>query len=178
MCGLIGILRSGGRRLDIAHRNLIDCRDRMSHRGPDDAGDWSDSTAWLGHRRLAIMDPSHGHAPFIVDRPSGGTCVVAFNGELLNHLEIRRTLAADGATFRTSCDGETAAVAIARWGENALHRFRGMFAVAWYRPETRVLTLGRDPFGVVPLYYRADETSAAFASELRVLAALGARHRP
>ena len=175
MCGLIGIVRSGGHRLDIAHQDLTGHRDRMSHRGPDDAGDWSDSTAWLGHRRLAIMDPAHGQAPFVVDRPAGGTCVVAFNGELLNHLEIRKTLAADGATFRTSCDGETAAVAIAHWGSAALRRFRGMFAVAWYQPETRVLTLARDPFGVVPLYYRVDETSAAFASELRTLAALDGR---
>ncbi len=173
MCGLIGILRSGGHRLDIAHHDLTDCRDRMYHRGPDDAGAWFDSTSWLGHRRLAIMDPTHGHAPFVVDRPSGGTRVVAFNGELLNHLEIRASLAADGATFRTSCDGETAAVAIAHWGEAALHRFRGMFAVAWYQPDTRVLKLARDPFGVVPLYYRVDQTSAAFASELRILAALG-----
>lgn len=169
MCGLIGILRSGRHRLDPDRRAFAAARDRMSHRGPDDAGMWADDTAWIGHRRLAIMDPDHGGAPYVVDPGSGDRCVVAFNGELFNHRALRRTLESEGATFRTQCDGETAAVALAWWGTAALERFHGMFAVAWYRPGSRMLRLARDPFGVVPLYYREDPTGAAFASELRIL---------
>jgi asparagine synthase (glutamine-hydrolysing) len=79
--------------------------------------------------------------------------VVVFNGELLNHHELRAELAASGAAFGTGCDAETAAEAVARWGEAAIDRFRGMFALMWYRPRTRQLVLARDPFGVVPLLH-------------------------
>lgn len=175
MCGLIGIVGSGHHSPDISSEAMLAARDRMRHRGPDDAGEWSDHHAWLGHRRLAIMDPRHGGAPFVVDPPSGDRCVVAFNGELLNHRELRRTLESEGASFRTNCDGETAAVALAHWDIAALDRFHGMFAVAWYRPVSRRLVLARDPFGVVPLYFRVDDETCAFASELAVLAELGPR---
>ena len=175
MCGIVGILACGGGSpsLDLAHRRRL--RDSMAHRGPDDAGEWCDRHAWFGHRRLAIMDPGHGQEPIVrkatVNR-TGGQTVVVFNGELLNHLELRSLLEAEGERFETNCDAETAAAAVHLWGVQALDRFRGMFAIAWYRPEDRVLSLARDPFGVIPLHWtvpagKSDEF--VFASELKTL---------
>ena len=108
MCGIFGILACGGGSpsLDLAHRRRL--RDSMAHRGPDDAGEWSDRHAWFGHRRLAIMDPSHGQEPIVrsgrADGRSGPT-VVVFNGELLNHLELREALEAEGERLRSRAGG-------------------------------------------------------------------------
>jgi asparagine synthase (glutamine-hydrolysing) len=175
MCGIIGILACGRNTpsLDPSGRRRL--RDVMAHRGPDDAGEWNDASAWIGHRRLAIMDPGHGREPIVRHRASGtdgGTTVVVFNGELLNHLELRSALEAEGERFETGCDAETAAAAVHRWGVRALDRFRGMFAIAWYRPEARELHLARDPFGVIPLHWTVASDASdefVFASELGTL---------
>lgn len=175
MCGLFGVLSSGDGGLVIDESVFVAQRDLLAHRGPDDSGGWSDRHAMIGHRRLAIMDPAGGHEPFVIGAGTVDPCVVVFNGELLGHQGLRRELEAEGAVFRTSCDAETAAVALARWGELALDRFRGMFAVAWYRPATRRLCLARDPLGVVPLLHTIDSSSrVVFSSELGpILAHLG-----
>ena len=117
MCGLIGTLRTGPHRLDDDHRSLVRSRDRMTHRGPDDAGDWSDRTAWIGHRRLAIMDPEHGQASFVIDTRADGPCVVAFNGELLNHAELRDALAAERRSSDPTATERPPPSALAHWGD-------------------------------------------------------------
>ncbi|MDE0889536.1 MAG: asparagine synthase (glutamine-hydrolyzing) [Phycisphaerales bacterium] len=175
MCGIIGILAcgQGSPSLDPSDRRRL--RDAMVHRGPDDAGEWNDLHAWFGHRRLAIMDPNHGREPIVrIGRSDGrvGQTVVVFNGELLNHLELRAALEAEGERFETGCDAETAAAAVHLWGAQALDRFRGMFAIAWYRPDDRELHLARDPFGVIPLYWTVASGKShefVFASELKTL---------
>ena len=168
MCGITGIIACGDRTpsADEAARSRM--RDRLRHRGPDGSGDWADASAWIGHRRLAIMDPQHGREPFV--RGAGDhVTVVVFNGELLNHRDLRVTLEREGVAFSTDCDAETAAAAVHHWGEDALDRFRGMFAIAWYRPRERTLRLARDPFGVVPLMWAsvpACGDEIIFASEM------------
>ncbi len=169
MCGIFAILASGDAVPGLDESTVASLRDRLRHRGPDDAGLWCDPHAMIGHRRLAIMDPAHGEEP-IVRGPADDPCVVVFNGELLNHRELRRELETQGERFATACDAETAAAAVARWGESAIDRFRGMFAIAWYRPRVRRLLLARDAFGVVPLLYaRIDQTRFAISSEMAPL---------
>ena len=170
MCGLLGIIGSGGNDLAIQAAACRRLRDRMAHRGPDDAGEWSDRQAWIGHRRLSIMDPASGHEPFVIDDGAGDPCVVVFNGELLEHQQLRAELEAEGHRFRSSCDAETAAVAIAARGVAALDGFRGMFAIAWYRPAIRRLWLARDAFGVVPLLHATDSSDQiVFSSEMEAM---------
>lgn len=115
------------------------------------------------------MDPERGVEP-IVRGDADDPCVVAFNGELLNHLELRRELEDLGERFETTCDAETAAAAVARWGDAAIDRFRGMFAILWYRPRVRRLTIARDAFGVVPLLFaRLEDGRVAVCSGMRPL---------
>ena len=119
MCGLLGIIASGGSNLAIDQIACRRLRDRMVHRGPDDAGEWSDASAWIGHRRLSIMDPAGGHEPFVIDDGTGDPCVVVFNGELLDHRALRAELESQGHVFESTCDAETAAVAVASRGVGA-----------------------------------------------------------
>ena len=168
MCGICGILASGSGRPGLEDpASRLAMRDALAHRGPDDAGEWGDQHAWLGHRRLAIVDPAQGRQPMVRGEPgtASGETVVVFNGELLNHRELRSILEAEGSTFRTDCDAEVAAEAVHRWGENALDRFRGLFALAWYRPAQRKLVLARDPLGVIPLHHATVRGGVLFASE-------------
>ena len=168
MCGITGIIACGDRSPSAGEAGRARMRDRLHHRGPDGGGDWADGAAWVGHRRLAIMDPRHGREPFV--RGAGDhVTVVVFNGELLNHRDLRVTLEREGVAFSTECDAETAAAAVHHWGEDALERFRGMFAIAWYRPGERTLRLARDPFGVIPLLWAsvpAHGDEIVFASEM------------
>ena len=168
MCGITGIIACADRAPSADEAGRARMRDRLRHRGPDGSGAWADASAWIGHRRLAIMDPQHGREPFV--RGSGDhVTVVVFNGELLNHRDLRVILQREGVEFTTDCDAETAAAAVHHWGEDALDRFRGMFAIVWYRPRERTLRLARDPFGVIPLMWAsvpAHGDEIVFASEM------------
>jgi asparagine synthase (glutamine-hydrolysing) len=144
--------------------------DRIAHRGPDDAGCWIDAEAGLvlAHRRLSILDLSDaGHQPMV---SASGRYVVAFNGEIYNHLVLRDVLGADAPTWRGHSDTETLLACIDRWGlAGALERSVGMFALAvWDRHERR-LGLARDRLGEKPCYYAFRDGSVLAASELKAL---------
>jgi asparagine synthase (glutamine-hydrolysing) len=146
----------------------------QSHRGPDDEGVETLPTGVpglelaLGHRRLAILDLSPaGHQP-MHDQASGLWTV--YNGEIYNHLELRREL---GEGFRSTCDTETLLRAFACWGPDAVRRLRGMFAFAIWDPRKRELFLCRDRLGVKPLYYAQAGRNFLFASELRAILETG-----
>lgn len=144
--------------------------EKIRHRGPDDDGVWIDARCGLAvaHRRLAIIDLStHGAQPMI---SHSGRYLLAYNGEIYNHMEIRAEL--DGAEaavpWRGHSDTETALAAIDRWGlEAALTRLNGMFAIALWDREERRLHLARDRFGEKPLYYAFERGCFLFASELK-----------
>lgn len=158
-------------------------RDVMAARGPDAAGLWRRRNVVLAHRRLAVVDPTDGGAQPMCgeEDPATGAprCVVVYNGELYNDAELRAELRAQGARFRTACDTETVVRAWERWGEGALRRLRGMFALGVYDPSVERLWLARDPLGIKPLYYRADGGEVMFASEPRViLSHPGVERRP
>ncbi|MES2941757.1 MAG: asparagine synthase (glutamine-hydrolyzing), partial [Pseudomonadota bacterium] len=149
-----------------------------AHRGPDDFGAWADEQAGiaLGHRRLSIVDLSPaGHQPMA---SSGGRFMMAFNGEVYNHLDIRAELRAAGVApaWRGHSDTETLLAGFEHWGvEATLVKTVGMFAIALWDVKERTLHLMRDRFGEKPLYYgwAGSDTGRAFVfgSELKALRA-------
>jgi asparagine synthase (glutamine-hydrolysing) len=160
--------------------------DGLAHRGPDDAGVWVDGNAGmaLAHRRLSILDLSPaGHQPMV---SASGRYVIAFNGEIYNHLSLREALEniptgpslRKGGVFewRGHSDTETLLAGFEVWGiEATLKKTVGMFAIALWDVQTRTLHLVRDRFGEKPLYYGwvGSGRSAAFVfgSELKALRA-------
>ncbi len=169
MCGIAGFHQlPAALPAEEQARALTAMRDALVHRGPDRAGNWCDAQAGiaLGHRRLSILDLSPaGDQPMV---SSDGRWVLAFNGEIYNHHELRRELEAGGHTFRGHSDTESLLEGIAAWGPvPTLQRCRGMFALAlWDRRERRLL-LARDRFGEKPLYHARCGDTFLFASELK-----------
>ena len=172
MCGIAGLLEPLGTSRD-ASAQVAAMALTLAHRGPNDEGHWADpdSGLTLGHRRLAIIDLSPaGHQPMV---SASGRTIVVFNGELYNHADLRRDLALAGHSFRGRSDTEVLLEAIDSWGvRRTLERSNGMFGLAVWERDRRVLTLARDRLGEKPLYYGIVGGSLAFASELRALRTL------
>lgn len=144
---------------------------RMVHRGPDDAGTWTDESSGigLGHRRLSIIDLSRaGHQPMLND---DGTLVISFNGEIYNYLEHREALEKEGVQFRSRTDTEVILRLYERYGVDAIGKLNGMFAFALWDGRARKLVLARDHAGIKPLYYWTNGTQLLFASEIKALLA-------
>lgn len=142
-------------------------RDRMRHRGPDDAGVWisSNGRVGLGHRRLAIIDISPaGHQPMTL-----GPLQVVFNGEIYNYQETRKHLISLGHSFKTESDTEVLLASYLQWGDNCLNYLGGMFAFAIFDERNNTLFAARDRAGEKPFYYTATDERFAFASELKAL---------
>ena len=165
MCGIAGLIGGSPAVADGLSAAL-------AHRGPDDSGMFHDAEGGvlLVHRRLAIVDLAPtGHQPM---SDASGRFVLCYNGEIYNHLELRRELADCGASFRGGSDSETLIEAFARWGDIAFTRLNGIFALAIWDKRDRVLTLARDGLGVKPLYFTRLPTGLAFASEIKALTGL------
>ncbi len=179
MCGLTGFWQPGNFSADAAQAVAVKMAGRIAHRGPDDAGVWVDESAGiaLAHRRLSILDLSPaGHQPMV---SASGRYVMAFNGEIYNHMALRREL--EGVDCRASLamtgwrghsDTETLLAGFEAWGiEATLKRTAGMFAIALWDREERILTLARDRIGEKPLFYGWVRSAFVFSSELKALRA-------
>lgn len=143
--------------------------DALAHRGPDDAGIFSEAGISLGHRRLSIIDLSAaGHQPMSF---SNERYMIVYNGELYNFREIRNEL--HDISFQTNSDTEVILAAYAKWGEACLDHFNGMFAFAVYDKQSQELFIARDRLGIKPVYYSQTKEHLAFSSELRGLFASG-----
>ncbi|HET7586546.1 MAG TPA: XrtA/PEP-CTERM system amidotransferase [Gammaproteobacteria bacterium] len=166
MCGIAGIFDLAGQR-PINRALLADMTDSLAHRGPDGHGLHIEPGVGLGHRRLSIIDLAGGEQPlFNGDRSIG----VTYNGEIYNFRELRQELAADGYEFRTHCDTEVIVHAWAKWGEDCVRHFNGMFAFAIWDRNRQTLFLARDRLGIKPLYYAIlPDDQLIFASELKAL---------
>lgn len=165
MCGFAGVYGRPPSADNLRRMGLA-----IAYRGPDDSGVWIDPEAALGlvHRRLSIIDLSPaGH------QPMASACeryIIAFNGEMYNHSELRQSLG--HPSWRGHSDTETLLAAIATWGlEAALKQCVGMFAFALWDRKTKCLTLARDRLGEKPLYYGWQGDVFLFGSELKALKA-------
>jgi asparagine synthase (glutamine-hydrolysing) len=171
MCGIAGIVAADHLMADERARAVL-MRDVMPHRGPDGAGLHADAQAALAHRRLSIVDLAGGHQPLANEDE---TIWVTFHGEIYNHASVRPELEAAGHRYKTRSDTETIVHAYEEWGDECVHRFRGMFAFAiWDAPRRRLL-LVRDRLGVKPVYWALVPATAGrgerllFGSEIKCL---------
>ncbi|MBV7257573.1 asparagine synthase (glutamine-hydrolyzing) [Pacificimonas sp. WHA3] len=170
MCGLFGVARLGLEPQPIGTSTADRCRNALhtlTHRGPDAWGEWQDKRAYVGHRRLSIIDTSsHGVQPMVHKR-SGH--VLAYNGEIYNFRELRAQLAFD-YDFESTTDSEVLLHGFDKWGiRGLLGRIEGMFAFAIYDPVRGKLYLARDRVGIKPLYVGFGNSEITFASELKAI---------
>lgn len=170
MCGVVGLIRYAPGGADALRTVLGSMSEVLRHRGPDDAGTWTDpdGSVGLGFRRLSILDlSSAGHQPMLSE---SGRWVMVFNGEIYNFASLRSELDQEGASFRGDSDSEVLLAAIDRWGvDRTLPRLIGMFAIALVDREENRLLLVRDRMGIKPLYYARLNGGLAFSSELGAL---------
>src|SRR5215510_7182434 len=167
MCGINGIALSSRSRRSIDAVTLERMRDVLAHRGPDDAGLFTDGRVGLGHRRLSIVDVAAGHQPMTNE---DGSLQIVYNGEIYNHTDFRERLEAAGHRYQTHCDTETILHLYEEEGPRAVESLRGMFAFAIWNAAKRELFIARDRLGVKPLYYvHTDDGSLYFASEIKAL---------
>ena len=165
MCGILGQL-SFSDRTDPIQRDKIPRRliRLMARRGPDDEGLWSDQGyCTLAFCRLAILDLSgNARQPMLTQ---DGRYAVVYNGEVYNFRELRRELELEGVRFHSTGDTEVVLYALARWGDRALARFNGMFALGFYDSVEKRLLLARDHAGIKPLYFMLSPRGLLFASQ-------------
>jgi asparagine synthase (glutamine-hydrolysing) len=166
MCGIAGFLTNvpGADSTSVLRRMT----DILTHRGPDETGVYSDKYAYLGHRRLSIIDLATGQQPMPnEDR----TRWISYNGEIFNHSDVRPELESAGHIYKSHCDTETILHAYEQFGPECLSRFRGMFAFVIWDSRAQTLFCARDRLGIKPFYYYFDGRLFAFASEIKALLA-------
>ncbi len=174
MCGLTGFWARSAHDVGDMEAIAAAMADRIIHRGPDDSGVWTDAQSGVAfaHRRLSIVDLSAaGHQPML---SASGRWVLAYNGEVYNHLELRKRLEAESAAppWHGHSDTETLLACIEAWGvDETLKRSVGMFALALWDRSERALWLARDRIGEKPLYYGWQGETFLFGSELKALRA-------
>src|SRR5271170_4205549 len=163
MCGIAGFTH--GRRPAVPGR-IQDAVASIIHRGPNQQGVFESEAVSLGAARLKIIDIDGGDQPILsADRDT----VIVFNGEIYNHLELRRELEGRGYRFRSHSDTETILNAFLEWDTSCFARLRGMFAVALWRESERRLVLARDRMGIKPLYIARRGDDLYFGSELKAI---------
>ncbi|CAN5369892.1 asparagine synthase (glutamine-hydrolyzing) [soil metagenome] len=167
MCGINGIAFSSKSGRAVNKSVLAKMRDVISHRGPDDFGEFIDENVGLGHRRLSIVDVAHGQQPMFNEDES---CVIIYNGEVYNHADYRAELSTKGYKYQTHCDTETILHLYEEYGAKCVEKLRGMFAFAVWNRREKSLFIARDRLGVKPLYYVHDaQGNLYFASEIKAL---------
>jgi asparagine synthase (glutamine-hydrolysing) len=165
MCGIAGIIAADRLHADERARVAF-MGDVLAHRGPDEHGTYLDEWAALAHRRLSIVDLASGQQPLANE---DSTIWITYNGEIYNHRDVRAELEPAGHTYRTKSDTETIVHAYEQWGDECVHRLRGMFAFAiWDLPKRRLL-LARDRLGVKPLYWCRVRDRVIFGSEIKAI---------
>ena len=167
MCGILAII---GANLPVSNEIANQALDTLAHRGPDDRGVVQVPGAWLGHRRLSIIDTSSaGHQP-MMDETTG--VVLTFNGEIYNYIELRSELEALGHHFHSRSDTEVLLRSYLAWGKKCVDRFNGDWAFLIWDPRDRSAFFSRDRFAVKPLYIAHSAGVLSIASEPKALLAL------
>lgn len=167
MCGICGQYNFETRQAPSA-ATLHAMADAIAHRGPDDSGFHFDRGVALGFRRLSIIDLAGGHQPM---SDAEQRVWVTFNGEIYNFPELKQELEGLGHRFRTRSDTEVIVHGYKQWGEGVFSRLNGMFGVAIWDATRERLLLARDRAGIKLVYYRIDQGTVWFGSELRAVLA-------
>ena len=168
MCGIYGTFHPSDAK-PIQPLEWERTGEALRRRGPDGGGVWCNGRALIGARRLAIMDPQARADMPMASRD--GRFILAFNGELYDHLLHRRLLSQRGWRFSTASDTETVLAALAIHGPSVLDELNGMFALAFYDASEHHLLLARDHAGIKPLYVSDAGGAVAFCSEFDTLLA-------
>ncbi len=162
MCGIVGFVDNKPKK----EKNVIikKMADRIKHRGPDDAGYYTDDVIALGHRRLSIIDLNSGVQPIYNETKDK---VIIFNGEIYNYQALKEELICKGHKFATETDTEVIIHGYEEYGEDLFPRLRGMFAFVIYDKKTKELVGARDHFGIKPFYYYLSKNEFMFTSEIK-----------
>ena len=170
MCGVAGVMAGQGGdspSLEELKRMIA----MLGHRGPDGYGFYRDLSIGLGHARLSIIDLTTGG--FQPIHNENRTVWIALNGEIFNHIELRRQLETRGHRFYTDTDTEVIVHAYEEWGDDAWERLNGQFAIALWDARARCLWLVRDRLGILPMHYARVGRHVVFGSEVKALVAGG-----
>jgi len=163
MCGIAGRVNQSA---PVDRAEIFRMTELIAHRGPDDHGYHLRTRVGLGHRRLSIIDLAGGRQPLANEDE---TVWIVFNGEIYNHVALRKELLARGHQFRTHSDTEAIVHAYEEWGPECARRLRGMFAFAIWDERAQRLLLVRDRLGIKPLYYAQLAGDIVFGSEIKSL---------
>ncbi len=164
MCGFAGFTGY----LENGDAVLTDMMNKIIHRGPDSAGQHIDGKAYLGFRRLSIIDLDFGSQPMYNETDD---VVITFNGEIYNHQDLRKELIEKGHTFKNNSDTEVLIHAYEEYGEDMLNKLRGMFAFVIWDSKNETIFGARDFFGIKPFYYAQINGNLVFASEIKSILA-------
>ncbi len=167
MCGIAAIMAP---REPLPAASAAEIAAALHHRGPDGEAIERVGPVTLIHTRLAIIDVAGGDQPL---RSEDGRVRVIVNGEIYNHLELRRELEAAGHRFATHSDCEVVVHGYEEWGRDLVRRLNGMFAFALWDERTKTMVAARDPFGVKPLYWTRSGDRVAVCSEIKPLIGAG-----
>ncbi len=172
MCGIAGQFNFQ-RREPVERETIVRMARSIVHRGPDDEGFFVAGPVGLGFRRLSIIDLTGGHQPM---SDAEEAVWVIFNGEIYNYQELRTQLRARGHQFRTNSDTEVIVHGYKQWGTQVFNRLNGMFGVAIWDVHNQRLVVARDAMGIKLIYYKIDNGTLTFGSEIRpILAAQNSR---
>ena len=160
MCGFAGFTG----HLDNGEEVLTNMMNKIIHRGPDSAGQHIDGKAYMGFRRLSIIDLDNGSQPMYNENKK---IVITFNGEIYNHKELRKELKEKGHIFANNSDTEVLIHAYEEYGEDMLNKLRGMFAFVIWDSEKETLFGARDFFGIKPFYYAVVDGNLVYGSEIK-----------
>ena len=164
MCGIMGLFSPSIN--NNKKKNLIKACKLLSHRGPDDEGIYTNKKIILLHKRLSIIDLKTGKQPI-----ENEDFVLIANGEIYNDLDIRRQI--PNFSYKTGSDCESILAVYSKYGLIGFNKLRGMYAFAIYDKKRKKIILGRDPFGIKPLYYFHKNKELIFSSEIKALIAAG-----
>jgi asparagine synthase (glutamine-hydrolysing) len=160
MCGFIGIVNKNPVDINL----LKSMAEAISHRGPDDEGDYVDKNIGFYHKRLSIIDLATGHQPMI-----SKNYVIVFNGEIYNYIELKEDLKRKGHVFQTTSDTEVILKMYEEYGLDCISQLNGMFSFLIYDKVREQIVAARDHFGIKPLYYFKNNDKLLFASEIKAL---------
>ena len=173
MCGICGQFNFRD-KTPVIRKQIEMMMRTMLHRGPDDEGFYISGSLGFGFRRLSIIDLEGGHQP-MSDREA--SVWIVFNGEIYNFPELRTELKSYGHIFCTHSDTEVIIHGYKQWGEDVFNHLNGMFGLAIWDVQKNKLLIARDPMGIKFIYYKIDEGTVSFGSEIRPVLA-STREKP